>query len=96
MGARRRQRGATLVYGRLAPEASGVRVTLDGGEIVEPELQGGPRREFVVGFEAARRVRQAESFDADGRLLASFPDGEAELGFPDGTRSQGMFVLQGR
>lgn len=90
------QQGATLVYGALAPEVSRVRLTLDGGEIVEPELQGGPRRAFVVGFEAARRVRQAESFDADGRLLASFPDGEAELGFPDGTRSQGMFVLQGR
>ncbi len=88
--------GATLIHGQLAPDAAALRLTLDGGEVLEPELTGDVRRAFVVVLEGNRRLLQVESFAADGRLLASFPDGQPELGFPEGANASTGTVLQGR
>jgi hypothetical protein len=88
--------GATLIYGQLMPEAAVLRLTLDGDEVIEPELTGDVRRVAVVVLEGNRRLVQAEALAADGRLLASFPDGQLELGFPEGAIAGTGTVLQGR
>lgn len=88
--------GATLVHGELAPEVDAVRLTLDDGEVVQPDLTGDARRAFVVVTEGSRRLVQVEALAADGRVIASFPDGQPELGFPDGARGSSGTVLQAR
>ncbi len=90
------QSGPTLVHGSLPAEVGRVRLTLDGGQVVEPELQGGPLRAFVAAFDSTRLVVQAESFDASGNLLASFPDGLDELGSLSGVAAQPAVALQER
>jgi hypothetical protein len=87
---------ATLIHGELNPEIVSIRLTLDGDEVLEPELEGDPRRAFVVVLDGSRRLQQVEALAADGRLVASFPDGQTELGFPEGTRASAGTVLQGR
>ena len=61
-----------------------------------PSCSGDARRVFVVVLEGNRRLVQAEALAADGRLLASFPDGQPELGFPEGAIAGTGTVLQGR
>lgn len=88
--------GSTLLRAEVPPEIMTVRVTLDGGEVLEPELSGEDRRAFVVVLEGDRRPVQVEAFAADGRLLASLPDGQLGQDFPVGGGSGSTVALQGR
>lgn len=88
--------GATLLHGDLPPEIVTLRLTLDSGEVLEPELSGEQRRAFVVVLEGDRRPVRAEAFAADGRLMASLPDGQQGQAFPVGEGSGSTVVLQGR
>lgn len=66
-------RDGTIVHGEVPPSVSTVRLTLAGGQVLEPPLTGDQRRAFVAGLEGRTAVTSVETFGADGGALATAP-----------------------
>lgn len=86
-----RDRDGTVVHGELPPSVATVRLTLAGGQVVEPSLTGDERRAFVVVLEGRPAIASVEAFGGDGALVATASSDSFVVGAAPG--SSGGFVL---